>query len=158
MAIFMKYEGIEGESQVRGRTGFMEVEAVGWGLSRAMSAVKTGGRGDAEVQVQDVTVSRRQDSLSALLLNEAAFGAMDKKVEFEFVRTGPNNKPVTFLRIILESAGISSYSLGGAGADARPMESLSINFLKMSMASFAVTDELTAVPNTATIDVTTGTP
>jgi type VI protein secretion system component Hcp len=152
----MKIEGIDGESVVRGRTGFMEVLAVNWSVQRSSSAVKAGARGEADVQVQEIGVSRQQDSLSALLVNEAAFGTFDRPIEIEFTRTGPGNKPATYLRIVLEQAGLTSYSLASAGDT--PTEAMTINFVRLTMASFQVTNDLNAVPNVASIDVATGKP
>jgi type VI secretion system secreted protein Hcp len=151
----MKYEGIEGESEVRGKKGFVELLSLSFGTARAMSAVKAGSRGDAEVQMQEITCSRQSDSISALLFNEAVIGDMSRKVDIEFIRTGPNNKPITFLAFALENCGISSFQMSGA-ADI-PTETFSLNFTKITIKSFQVGDKLSAVPFTGSFDLATGT-
>lgn len=158
MAIFMKYEGIDGESEVRGKRGFVELTSFTWGLARTMSSVKAGSRGDAEVQVNEISVTRTQDSLSALFVQEAVSGKFDKAVEVHFIRTGPNKKPATFLKVQLAQAGISSYSISGAGESGVPTESMSINFVTVTMDSHKVDDALSGVPNTASFDTSTGAP
>jgi type VI secretion system secreted protein Hcp len=156
LAIFMKYEGIEGESEVRGKRGFVELLSLTFGAARSMSAVKAGARGDAEVQIQEVACTRQADSISALLFNECVVGDMAKKVEVEFLRTGPNNKPITFMAYTFENCGISAYSIGGG--EGTPVESFTLNFTKVLVKSFQVGDALAAVPFTGSFDITTGKP
>jgi type VI secretion system secreted protein Hcp len=157
VAIFMKYEGIDGESQVRGRTGFLELASIDWGCSRSMSAVKAGARADADVRFTEFVVTRLQDSKSALLFDEALRGTFERKVELHFVRTGPNNRPISGAKIELHNAGIGAYSFSGSGAgDGVPMESLTLYFTKIIFESSEVSDALAAIPNTAEYDIAAG--
>ena len=156
--MFMKYEGIDGESEVRGRRGFMEIDSFSWGGSRPTSSVKGGARGDAEVQVQEVIVTRKQDGVSARLIQEMLVGTFDKKVEVQFVRTGANRKPQTYLKIDLEKAGISSYAVSGTTGDGPPMESMTISYTVVTVAAFKTDDALSAVGDSTSFDVEAGAP
>ncbi|MBX9699500.1 MAG: type VI secretion system tube protein Hcp [Acetobacteraceae bacterium] len=156
--MFMKYEGIDGESEVRGRKGFMEIESFAWGGSRPVTSVKGGARGDAEVQMQEVTVTRKQDGLSAQLVEQMITGTFDKKVEFQFVRTGPNRKPQTFLKIDFEKAGLSSYQAVSSAGDGPVIETMSINYTVITIATFKADDTLSAVGDSTSFDVETGAP
>jgi type VI protein secretion system component Hcp len=156
VATFLKFEGIDGESEVRGKKGFMELASVSFGATRNVSAVGAGTRGEGDVRVQEVNCTRVSDSVSALLFTECVSGDMSKKAEIEFVRTGPNNKPITFMSVLLEGCGISAYSV--AGNDGIPIESFSLAFSKITIKTFQVTDKLAAVPFTGTFDLLAGKP
>lgn len=152
----MKYEGIEGESEVRGKKGFMELTSISFGAMRNVSAVGAGTRGEGDVRIQEVNCTRQSDSVSALLFTECVSGDMLKKVEIEFIRTGPNNKPITFMSYLLEGCGITAYNVAGGGDI--PMESFTLAFSKFTVKSFQVGDKLTAVPFTGTFDLQAGKP
>lgn len=154
MAIFMKYEGITGESQVRGKTGFIELQGASLALARATAAAKPDQRGDAEVRFQELVCTRVQDSVSALLFAECATGQFDRTVDIEFITTGPNNRPITFLKYKLESCGISSYSSAASGD--RPTETITLNFAKITIESFDVNDSKNAIPFTSGFDIAAG--
>jgi type VI secretion system secreted protein Hcp len=155
LAIYMKYEGIDGESMVRGKKGWMELSSYAWGLSRATAAAKGQVRGDAQFSVNEITVTRVADSLSALLVQEAALGKFDRKVEIAFIRTGANRKPSVFLSVTLREAGLSSYNMTSGGDT--PTESMSLSFNMIEVQSHKTEDDLTSVPNTAALDISAGT-
>ncbi len=154
MPIFMKYEGIDGESEVRGRTGYMELNSFSWGLSRATATARGDSRGDAEFVAQDVVVTRAQDSISALLIQEAAVGDFERTVDIEFVRTGPNNKPIVYFKATLRQAGLASYQVASGGDT--PTESMTIRYNSVQIASHKTGNDLNAVPNTVGLDVAVG--
>lgn len=155
MPIFMKYESIDGESEVRGRKGYLEITSFSWGLTRAATTARGGGRGDAEVMTQEVIIGRTLDSVSALLVQEAAFGGFDRNVDIEFTRTGPNNRPITYYKVTLQNAGLASYQVASGGDT--PAETMSIRYTAVTVESHKTGDDLSSVPNTAGIDVAAGT-
>ncbi len=154
MAIYMKYDGIDGESEIRGRPGYLELRGFSWGLGRATNTARGGARADAEVIAREVVLTRDQDSISALLVNEIVTNAFDRKVEIEFIRTGANNRPSTFLRFRFTGAGLSDYVL--IGGEDTPAETLTLRYTAFTVESFKVGDDLSAVPNTAGYDVSIG--
>lgn len=154
MAIFMKYEGIDGESEVRSRRGFIELQGFAWGIGRATTTARGDARGDAEVMTREVTLTRVQDSVTALLIDETATNAFDRTVEIEFVRTGANNKPTTYLKFRFLNAGLSSYAIDASGSS--QTETLALRYTAFSMESHKTGDDLSAVPNTAGYDTAAG--
>lgn len=155
MPILMKYEGIDGESTLNGKEGFLILEGLSWSVTRSMAAVKAGSRGDADCRVEEVEVSRRLDSSSAALLKQALVGTFDRKVEIHLVRTGGQNRMLTFGQYELQNCGISAYVAETAGDI--PTERLRLNFTKVLFKSFKVEDDLSAVPDTAFYDLLAGT-
>jgi type VI protein secretion system component Hcp len=153
----MLYEGIEGESEVRGKSGRIELFSLQFGAARSIAAAKGGARGQTDVEMREITVNRNADSISALLFLEAISGKFDRKVEIDFVRTGPNNQPITDLALVLENCGISALEFAGGGAS-KPVETIRLNFTKITMKSFKIGDALNAVPFTGAFDLITGKP
>lgn len=154
MPIFMKYEGVDGESDVRGRKGYMELQSFAWGVSRAPTTARGDARGDAEVMAQEVILTRTQDSVTALLVDEVVTNAFDRTVDIEFIRTGPNNKPITYLKVSLRDAGLSGYQVASGGDI--PTESMTIRYNAVTIASYKTGDDLNAVPNTSGYDIAQG--
>jgi len=149
----MKYPSVAGESQLNGKDGFIELTSFSWGISRSTAAAKAGGSGDADCRVEDAEISRSMDSCSAALLKESLLGKFDRKVEIQFCRTG-TNKMLVYASYEFEKCGISAYSTNAAGDV--PTERLRLNFGKVTFKAFKVGDDLSAVPEIAFYDLTTG--
>ncbi len=156
MPIMMKYEGITGESELKGKKGFCELLTLQWGLRVSASAVKASERGDADRKLDEILVTRLLDGSSAAFMREAVTGRFDRKVEIHFLRTGPGAGASLreYAIYTLEKCGISAYSVNSGGDI--PTETMSLNFTKLQFKSFNVKDDLSAVPDTAFYDVTTG--
>ncbi|MEO8072381.1 MAG: type VI secretion system tube protein Hcp [Acidobacteriota bacterium] len=115
MPIYMKYEGITGTGTGK-YNGWIVLESCG--LAQFAKA-----RRDHEI-----FVTRLSDNASSQLFGESV-KSEGKKVTIDFVDAG---KSVPWLSIELENVMISSYSFSGSGGD-RPMESLSLNFTKITL-------------------------
>lgn len=129
MAIYLKYEGIEGEATHDKHKNWIEVGSLQFGIGRGIStpAGATANREASEPSVSEVTVTKMLDGSSPKLFTESATGAAGKKVEIHLVSTGsPGN---TYVEYTLTNALISAYSLSSGGD--RPSESISINFTKI---------------------------
>lgn len=153
MAFFMKHDNIDGESQVQGRKGFIELLSVSWGLTSSISQRK-GSQGSQGVNVQDISCVKAVDTASAQIVDQLLRGTASA-VEIQFVTTGPNTKPQTLWRIKLEGCVVTSYTVAGAGED-RPTETFSLNFQKFFYEVFGPGDELSALSTTTAYDVFNG--
>lgn len=116
MPIYMKYEGIEGTSTGRYR-GWIELKSCQLGYRRSTNPKS----------ISEIFVTKVQDGASALLAREALSGE-GKKVTIDFVSSAGC---APYLSIELENTLISSYRVSDLNSD-RPMESLSLNFTKIS--------------------------
>lgn len=133
MPIYMKYDGIDGSVTQKGHEKWIEILSCQFGASRSMTTLagRAADREASEPNVSEVVVTKPNDDASAKLFQEAVVGTDGKKVTIEFVSTG--SPGVKYLEFKLENVLVSSYSVSGSSGDARPMESLSLNFTKITM-------------------------
>jgi type VI protein secretion system component Hcp len=127
MPIYMKYEGIVGTAKGK-HSGWIELESCQFrrdGIS--------GGNRAGNIQINpEIVISKYNDKASVLLFTESLSGKKPpKKVIIDFVKAG---EEVPYMSIELENIIISSYNLSGTGVsgDVVPMESLSLNYTKIS--------------------------
>lgn len=128
MAIYLKYGAIKGNVKAGPYATWME-------LTNAQLGQTSGGTGHPgygvgresnALTLQDIVVTRFQDSVSPLLYQEAISG---KGVEALIDMLGsvkPGEPPVRYLRLTLGLCMISGFTISSGGD--RPMESLSLNF------------------------------
>ena len=122
MPIYMKYEGITGTGKGK-YNGWIELESCQIGKT-----YRTNGRSAVRNDKSpDVEVSKFSDITSSLLVRESLQGE-GKKVTIDFVTPGES---VPYMSIVMEDVLISSYSVSRHNSD-RPMESLSLNYTKIS--------------------------
>jgi type VI protein secretion system component Hcp len=151
MPILMKYEGINGESELRGKAGYLELTGLSWGVTRSNISGKAASRGEVEPRVDEVVVTRMLDSASANVLKEALVGDFGSKVEIHFTRTGPQNRIVSYAIYEMENCGVSAYNIESGGDI--PQERLRLSFTKIQFKSYKVTDDINAVPDTVLYDL-----
>jgi type VI secretion system secreted protein Hcp len=129
MAIYLKYEGIDGEATQENHKKWIDIGSLQFGVGRGISTPSgsTANREASEPSISEVVVTKQLDSSSSKLFVESCTGAAGKKVEIHLVSTGsPGN---TYVEYILHNALISGYSVSTGGD--RPSESISINFTKI---------------------------
>ena len=87
MAIYLKYEGIDGEATHAKHEKWIDIGSLQFGLGRAIStpAGAAANREASEPSVSEVTVTKLLDSASSKLFTESATGAAGKKVEIHLV-------------------------------------------------------------------------
>jgi type VI secretion system secreted protein Hcp len=134
MPIYMNYEGIKGAVTEQGHKEWIELESCQLGVHRQMTSGTGRGtnREASQAAVSEIVVTKTQDCASAGLFR-ASLDGQGKKVKIDFVKTEKDKNDV-YLTLEMEDTMISSFSTSGHGGDghSRPMESLSLNFLKIS--------------------------
>ena len=132
MPIYMKYEGVNGDMTGKYR-GWIELESVQLGVIRANSSTDR-ERKPEQPRVSEIVITKLQDIASSALFRESLNGK-GKKVIIDFVRAEDDTQ---YLRIELENVLISSFSVSGhGGPGSSPMESLSLNFAKITYTTTA---------------------
>lgn len=134
MGIFEKPNVLDkkfkGDVKAKEYEGWVELQSAQVGRSRRIASA-TGRGSDREASapaIQDIVVTKHNDSASTALFREALVGS-GKLIVIVFVK----GDETAYLKFVLQDALIASYSLGGHGADpSRPVESLSLNFTKMT--------------------------
>ncbi len=140
--IYLKIEGLPGESADAAHRGEIEASSWSFGATQAASPRFGGGAGAGRAAMAGpgtqepptgpgaITVSKTYDAASPKLLQACAQGKHFPKATLSVRKSGGGQQEYTSYE--LENVMVSSYSLGSSGGD-RPMESLSLNFTKIEM-------------------------
>lgn len=144
--IYLKIEGIPGESSAADHKG--EIEVLSWsfgatqtssprfggGAASGRSAMGAPGTQEPPPGPGAMTVAKTFDAASVKLLQACAQGKHFPKATLSVRKTGGGQQE--YMTYELENVMVSSYSLSGQGGASsggdRPMESLSLNFTKIT--------------------------
>ncbi len=153
MAIYMKYGNIKGSVTTEGFKDWIELNSFQWGVGRSIGTAARGAlsREHSEPSLSEVTVTKLTDVASPKLFLDAVAGKLDNKVTIKFTTT-TKGKVETFLTYELENTGLSHYSLSSGGD--MPMESLSLNFTKITETFTGMQPGITGSPETVGYDLT----
>lgn len=129
MAIYMNYDGIQGDVTETGHTQWIELHSFQWGVGRGISTSvgSAAERESSAPSVSEVVVTKENDIATGKLMQEA-LGGHGKTVKIDFTRTDKNKQDV-YLSLELTNTLISGYSHSGGGE--RPLETISLNFTKV---------------------------
>jgi len=156
MAIYMEYEGIQGDVTADKHAKWIELNSLQWGVGRGITSPQVGGSADREgssPSVSEITVTKVSDCASSNLLREALWGE-GKKVTLHICKTDKDAFQ-TYIEFILTGTMISGFSMSSGGD--RPTESLSLNFIKVESNHTpmgALNED--ATPDRASYDLATG--
>jgi type VI secretion system secreted protein Hcp len=131
MDMFIKIDGIPGESQDHKHKGTIDVLAWSWGASNSGSAHIMGGQGSGKVNVQDLSFTKYIDKSSPDLFLHVCNGKHIKEATLTVRKAG--EKPVEYLTITMTDMLISSLSTGGSGGEDRLTENVTLNFAKVKV-------------------------
>ena len=125
----MKFGSIPGDVTTEGYKDWIELNSFQYGVGRSVSSGAGGNtRESSAPNISEIVVTKHFDKASAKLYQDSVAGTFDTKVEIK-MNTTTKQKTETFLTFELTDCGVSSYSLSSGGEN--PMESLSLNFLKV---------------------------
>jgi type VI secretion system secreted protein Hcp len=139
MPIYMKIDGIDGSVTAAGHEKWIELDSAQMGVNRHVTNPTGRGvnREASAPSVSEIVVTKPLDCASTGLFRLSLWGE-GKKVKIDFCKTD-KDKIEPYLQLELENTLISSYSAsghgGGGGVHDRPMESLSMNFTKITYAT-----------------------
>lgn len=153
MALYMKYGSIKGPVTTDGFKDWIELNSFHWGVGRSIGTAARGStsREHSEPSLSEVTVTKLTDVASPKLFLDSVAGKLDSKVTIKFTTT-TKGKVETFLTYELENTGISGYSLSSGGD--MPVESLSLNFTKISETFSGMNPDISGSPETVGYDLT----
>ena len=153
MAAYMKIGSIKGSVTTEGFKDWIELESFHWGVGRAVGTAARGStsREHSEPSISEITVTKRMDLASPKLFLDAVGGKLDAKVDIKFSTT-TKGKVETFLTFKLENTGVSGYSVSSGGD--LPVESVSLNFTKVSMGFTGHDPGVGGSPETVGYDLT----
>ncbi|HSD18218.1 MAG TPA: type VI secretion system tube protein Hcp [Thermomonas sp.] len=121
--IFLKIEGIEGESADGKHKGEIDILSWSLGASNAGTMAHGGGGGTGKVSFQDLHFTKRVDKSSPKLLEHCANGKHIKKAVLIGRKQGGDQ--MEYMTITLTDLLVSSFQQAGSGEDS---EQCSVNF------------------------------
>jgi type VI secretion system secreted protein Hcp len=129
MALFIKFDGIDGECNDKDHKNWSDLLSFSWGLRKAGAGTTGQTRRRGVVTVEDVVVTKELDKASPKLAEGVCLGKIIPKVEIHDTTTYGDGNRAVFLKYELKSVMVSSHSVSAAGGgDAVPTESVSLNF------------------------------
>jgi type VI secretion system secreted protein Hcp len=131
--MFLKLDGIDGESMDSKHKGEIDIESFSWGATNSGSASHGGGGGAGKVAMQDFHFVMRVSKASPRLFLACASGEHIKTALLTARKAGKDQQE--FLKVTLSDVLVSSYKQeGSAGAeDSLPMDQVSFNFAKIKV-------------------------
>jgi len=153
----MKVDGIDGDVTAKGHEKWIEVSSFQWGVGRGITSPGPGGNKDREgsaPSVSEVVVTKVSDNASVDLIKEALHGE-GKTVKIDFCKTDKDQfEP--YYQYELSDTLVSSFSMSSGGD--RPMESLSLNFTKITFNDIEMSEKnATGSPTRVGYDLSEGT-
>lgn len=126
MAWYMKFEGVDGESEHKGHEKWCKLESVSHAIQKTGGGQTGASRRGGAAQFTDIVCSKEIDKSSTKLQESIAKGKVFPKVELHSTATYGDAEQ-TYLKYELKNAQLTSYSLG-SGGEMRGSEQLSLNF------------------------------
>jgi type VI secretion system secreted protein Hcp len=125
--MFLKLDGIKGESKDAKHKDEIHIESFSWGLNQTGAHGAGGGGGAGKVSVHDISVTKFLDKASPELMLACCNGKHIKEGLITVRKAGEN--PVEYLKIKLSDILISGVQNAGHGSDLLT-ENLTLNFAK----------------------------
>ena len=126
--MFLKLEGVDGESKDDSHKKEIDVLSWSWGASQSGTGHVGGGSGAGKVSVQDLSVTKYVDSSSHLLLLDCCNGQHIKKGTLVVRKAGAT--PLEYIKHTMEDIIVSNIHTGGSGGEDRLTETVTLNFSK----------------------------
>lgn len=128
--MFLKLEGIKGESKDTKHKDEIQIEGFSWGMAQVASMAVGGGGGAGKVSVHDISITKTVDSATAALMLNCCSGKHIPSGLLTVRKAG--EKPLEYLKITLTDVLIASVTQGAAGSD-QVSENVTLNFGKFKM-------------------------
>jgi type VI secretion system secreted protein Hcp len=128
---FLKIDGIEGESTDAKHVGWLDVDSWSWGENQPLQPATGSGGGAGKVHFRDFAFTTRVSKASPKLFLACASGQHLKQAQLVGRKAGKEQQE--FLTWTFSDVLVSGYETGGT-EQALPMDSVSLNFSKVSVA------------------------
>lgn len=130
--ILLQIDGVKGSSTLADYKDQIECYSWSFNVAQPTSGTKSGTeRTAANPMFSDITISKETDISSTDLFRLCATAKEISKVTLTILRKADEeNKPL--IKIEMEKVILSNYSVSG-GSEPRPIETISLNFVKIKM-------------------------
>jgi len=130
--MFLKIDGIIGESTNDKHKGEIDVLSFGWGATNPAVLGGTGGTSTGRASIQDMTFVKQPDLATAKLFRGVVTGEHYPSATLTLVKSGETQQP--FMMIKLSDVVITGYQTGGS-AGMLPAEQCSFSFSKVELST-----------------------
>jgi len=128
--MFLKMDGIEGESSDDKHKNEIEVESFSWGVTQTGTFAFGGGGGAGKAQFNDFHFVTNTSKASPKLFLACATGEHIKDATLSVRKSGSDSKQ-DYLFIKMTDVLVSSYQTGGSQGGGNPVDQVSLNFAKI---------------------------
>ena len=129
--MFLKIDGIEGESRDSKHKGEIELLSFQFGATQPGSSGVGGGAGAGKAEMHEFSFSKFFDKSSPKLFEACATGKHDAKLVLTCRKAGGAQQE--YLKVTLSEAMISSIVDAGSGSSLLPAESVTVNFSRIEI-------------------------
>jgi type VI secretion system secreted protein Hcp len=130
--MFLKIDGIEGESADHKHKGEIDILSYSMGATQTGTMASGGGGGAGKVSLQDIHFTTNLSKASPKIMEACTTGQHLKKAVL--VQRKAGGKQEEYLKITLSDALVSSYQIGGSHhGDHTPVDQFSLNFAKIEV-------------------------
>lgn len=133
--IFLKIDGVTGESKANGHVGEIEVFSFSLGASNPSSVAYGHGSGAGKVDISSLSIQKQVDNASAKLFQNCASGKHFPNGTL-VVREAGGDKPVEYYKLEMAECFIDSISWGGSAGGGKPSESVAMSFSSLKITYF----------------------
>jgi len=109
--LFLKIDGITGESQDNNHKGWINIDSFTWGASQPGNMSVGGGGGAGKVQYRDLSVQALIDKATPAIMRYVSIGKHLSRVELSICKAG--GKQIEYCRITLVDVLITSVIFNG---------------------------------------------
>ena len=132
MPVFLKLDGIEGESTDARHAKEIDVTAWSFGVSNSGGPHSGGGSGTGRATFTDLAVTKVLDKATPALMLAVASGRHIAKGRLTVTSGGP--RPLDILVIDLQDLLVTTCLLADTADDSRPVENVGFSFTKIRVA------------------------
>jgi type VI secretion system secreted protein Hcp len=125
--IFLKLEGVEGESQATGHTNEIEVFSFSFGASNPSSVAFGTGSGAGKADLSSISLQKQVDNSSCKLFQNCCAGEHFASGTIT-VREAGGSTPLEYYVAEMKQVFIDSISWGGASGGGKPSESVALSY------------------------------
>ncbi|MFS0738587.1 type VI secretion system tube protein Hcp [Sphingomonas sp. 1P06PA] len=142
--MFLKLEGIKGESTDKAHKEWIDILSFSFGVSQSGTASMGGGAGAGKASFQDLSITKRADASTPMLMLNCAAGTHIKQADLVVRKAGGNQEE--YYKVKMTNLLVSSFQNGGSDGDSVPIETLSMNYSKIEFEYRPQTEQGTLGP------------
>ena len=116
MAVFAKYDGVDGESKDENHDKWIDVLSIDWGAHKPGGGMTGQSRRRGAAVVEDVTMTVEYEKASPKLLEKCLKGEVIPKLEIEQTATYGGAR-ATYLKYELKNVMVTAFQVNASGND-----------------------------------------